>query len=159
MSKALRETNRGIATPHSPPANAEFIGEYVMWGGEQHPIYKELRPWQERSAVVEVLDREGNPVFHQDTHGRRTRKMTERRETIPESDPRAWREFIDVDLRNGNRKKVFNFRGDPEKERARKIAAEREAKWAKIMDELDPDQLLAAAAVATAPKRRAQTGQ
>lgn len=159
MSKALRERKRGFSTPHVPPADAEFTGAYVMCGGEQHPVYKELRPWVERSAIVDVLDSEGKPVFHQDTHGRRTRKMTERRETIPADDPRAWREFIEVDLRNGNRKRVFNFREDPEKELARKVAAEREQKWQKIMDELDPDQLLAAAAVATAPKRRAQTGQ
>jgi hypothetical protein len=158
MGKALRDKSMKIKTPLTKPSAAEFTGETVRDGTEEKLVYKELKPWHERSEVRVVKDHEGAVVYHQDRSGRRLRPVTERVETIPTTDPQAWREFTLVDLGDGNVVKNFYFRQDPKVAAAQKAEVERKRKWDELMDKLDPDQILAALSESGSEPRRKGRG-
>lgn len=140
MAKNIYGAPRGVInTAIIPEKGAKRTGEMVFVNGMQREVFRELRPYAERSEIQPVLDPDGKPFIVQET-GKRPHKVTERVETTPASDEDAWREYVLYDDGQGQTRKMYHFRPDPEQERRKAEEAKQEAIWARIRK--NPEKLL-----------------
>lgn len=148
MASRVKTRRKVIQTPCLPGIRGEWTGETITYGREQKMVYREPLPHHLRSKVVPKTGPDGNTLwkFH---GGQPVRVQTERVDTISPDDGAYWREYIVVDLGNGKADKVFNFREDPARLKAKADAEARERAKDALLDSildsgLDPSQVIEA---------------
>lgn len=115
----------------APPAGAVPTGELVQWAGENLPVYREKRPFEEISEVV-PLEIGGVVQYHRGTNGEPMKVKTQRVEKKGLTEEERYCEYIIVDRGNGMTYKHYGFR----ETEAEKNARDAEAKRARFEDEL-----------------------
>lgn len=148
MASRVSTRRKVIQTPCLPGIGGEWTGETITYGRDQKLVYREPLPHHLRSKVVPKIGPDGNTLwkFH---GGQPIRVQTERVDTLMPDDNAYWREYIVVDLGNGKTDKVFNFREDPARLKARADAEARERAKDALLDSIldsgpDPSQVIQA---------------
>lgn len=152
MAKAVAESTVIKSDTDTAPAGAEFRGEYVTWGGKQKKVFVEK---YENAKLVPLIDpHTKQPMYKRGAGGTvLNRVMTDRVvESIEE------REFIQVDLGNGQVTKQYNFRESQEELDRRERQKRRDNALNELLDRIadEPggiDALLDAADKAETPKK------
>lgn len=115
----------------TPPAGATPTGELVQWAGENLPVYREKKPWEDISEVV-PLEIGGVVQYHRGANGEPMKVKTQRVEKKGLREEDRFYEYIIVDRGNGMTYKHFGFR----ETLAEKQARDAENKRARFEDEL-----------------------
>jgi hypothetical protein len=108
------------------PQDAEATGEYIVYGGQRKEIFRETRPIYETQQILDPTT--GQPMYKRGPGGITLNSIMTRRVQVGTET----KDFLQMELGNGQTVKVYDFRESEESIRHR----EREARKSRILDQL-----------------------